>query len=161
MGTSTAQSSAKASQTTKPGSKLGVVQQCTISTGYVHKLTYDGNAYCMTNLGKKGQDEAIDSCKKMNAGLPLPKSKNETAEYLKITGSQKVWIGLKDVTKSGDMAAWKDLDGNPIGNRYVNLRVSIFNFRLFSVISLTLLKVGNGIYWKKVATNGRWISCIL
>ena len=126
MGTSTAQSSAKASQTTKPGSKLGVVQQCTISTGYVHKLTYDGNAYCMTNLGKKGQDEAIDSCKKMNAGLPLPKSKNETAEYLKITGSENVWMGLTDVTKSGDMAAWKDLDGNPIGNRYVNLRVIDF-----------------------------------
>ena len=77
----------------------------------------------MTNLGKKGQDEAIDSCKKMNAGLPLPKSKNETAEYLKITGSQNVWIGLTDSTQSGDMAAWKDLDGDPIGNRYVNLRV--------------------------------------
>ena len=123
MGTSTAQSSAKASQTTKPGSKLGVVQQCTISTGYVQKLTYDGNAYCMTNLGKKGQDEAIDSCKKMNAGLPLPKSKGEVDEYLKITGSGNVWMGLTDVTKSGDMAAWKDLDGNPIGNRYVNLRV--------------------------------------
>ena len=80
----------------------------------------------MTNLGKKGQDEAIDSCKKMNAGLPLPKSKNETAEYLKITGSEYVWMGLTDVTKSGDMAAWKDLDGNPIGNRYVNLRVIDF-----------------------------------
>ena len=126
MGSSTAQSSAKASQTTKPGSKLGVVQQCTISTGYVRKLTYDGNAYCMTNLGKKGQDEAIDSCKKLNAGLPLPKSKNETAEYLKRTGSQNVWIGLTDSTQSGDMAAWKDLDGDPIGNRYVNLRVIDF-----------------------------------
>ena len=97
----------------------------------------------------------------MNAGLPLPKSKNEAAEFVKITGNKYVWMGLTDVTKSGNKASWKDLDGNPIGNRYVNLRVYIFNFRLFSVISLTLLKVGNGIYWKKVATNGRWISCIL
>ena len=37
--------------------------------------------------------------------------------------SSSVWIGLTDSTKSGKMTAWKDLDGNPIGNRYVNLRV--------------------------------------
>ena len=73
---------------------------------------------------------AIDFCKKMNAGLPLPKSKEETAEFLKITGSQRVWIGLTDVTKSKDIAAWKDIEGNPIGNRYVNLRVITFNFCL-------------------------------
>ena len=77
----------------------------------------------MVNHGKKNQDAAIEFCKKMNAGLPLPKSKGEVDEYLKITGSENVWMGLTDVTKSGDMAAWKDLDGNPIGNRYVNLRV--------------------------------------
>ena len=76
----------------------------------------------MVNHGKKSQDAAIEFCKKMNAGLPLPKSKGEAAEFLRITGSH-VWIGLKDVTKSGNMAAWKDLDGKPIGNRYVNLRV--------------------------------------
>ena len=77
----------------------------------------------MVNRGKKSQDAAIDFCKKLNAGLPLPKSKGETEKYLKITGSENVWIGLTDVTKSGNMAAWKDLEGNPIGNRYVNLRV--------------------------------------
>ena len=66
------------------------------------------------------QNTAIHVCKKMNAGLPLPKSKGEAAEYLKITGSENVWMGLTDPTKSGNMAAWKDLDGNPIGNRYVN-----------------------------------------
>ena len=160
MGTSTAQSSAKASQTTKPGSKLGVVQQCTISTGYVRKLTYDGNAYCMTNLGKKRQDEAIDSCKKMNAGLPLPKSKNETAEYLKITGSEYVWIGLTDSTKSGDMAAWKDLDGNPIGTRFVNLRVIKFSLLFRLLYPLILRKVENE-WWQKMATKCGWNRCIL
>ena len=124
MGTSTAQSLATTSQTIKPGSKLGVVPQCTFSTGYVHKFTSNGKAYCMVNLGRKEQNEAIDSCKKMNAGLPLPRSKNETAEYIKITGNENVWIGLTDVTKSGNVAAWKDLNGKPIGNRYVNLRVT-------------------------------------
>ena len=78
----------------------------------------------MINLGTKEQNEAIDSCKKMNAGLPLPRSKNETAEYIKITGNENVWIGLTDITKSGNVAAWKDLNGKPIGNRYVNLRVT-------------------------------------
>ena len=77
----------------------------------------------MVYRGLKTQDAAIDLCKSVNAGLPLPKSKEETAEYQKITGSSSVWIGLTDSTKSGDMTAWKDLDGNPIGNRYVNLRV--------------------------------------
>ena len=78
----------------------------------------------MVNHGKKPQDVAIDFCKSMNAGLPLPKSKGEVDEYLKITGSQSVWIGLTDSTKSGNKAAWKDLEGNPIGNRFVNLRVN-------------------------------------
>ena len=77
----------------------------------------------MVAHGMKHQDVAIDFCKNLNAGLPLPKSKEETAEFLKITGSQRVWIGLTDVTKSKDIAAWKDIEGNPIGNRYVNLRV--------------------------------------
>ena len=79
----------------------------------------------MVNHGTKNQDVAIDFCKKLNAGLPLPKSKGEVDEYLKITGSKNVWIGLTDSTQSGNMTSWKDLDGNPIGNRYVNLRVII------------------------------------
>ena len=112
----------KTTTTVSTNSKLGVVSQCTL-TGSVKKFTHDGNTYCMVNHGNKYQGAAIDFCKNLKAGLPLPKSKEETAEYLKITGSSSVWIGLTDSTKSGDMTAWKDLDGNPIGNRYVNLRV--------------------------------------
>ena len=82
----------------------------------------------MVNHGKKNQDKAIDSCKQLKAGLPLPKSKGEADEFLKITGSESVWTGLTDLTKSGNTAAWIDIEGNPIGNHYVNLRVikSIF-----------------------------------
>ena len=69
---------------------------------------------------KKSQDAAINFCKKRNAGLPLPKSKGEVDEYLKITGSEHVWIGKTDSTQSGNMSAWKDLEGNPIGGHYVN-----------------------------------------
>ena len=116
----------KTTTTVSTNSKLGVVSQCTL-TGSVKKFTHDGNTYCMVDHGWKHQDDAIDFCKKLNAGLPLPKSKGETAEYLKITGFQRVWIGLTDLTKSGDIAAWKDIEGNPIGNRFVNLRVIIYN----------------------------------
>ena len=123
-------------------SKLDVVQNCTL-TGSIKTLTYDGITYCMVNHGKKSQNAAIEFCKKINAGLPLPKSKGEVDEFLKITGSGYVWIGITDSTQSGNMAAWKDLDGNPIGSRYVNLRV--INFRLSSPLlySVILRKVEN------------------
>ena len=85
----------------------------------------------MVDHGRKSQDGAIDFCKKLNAGLPLPKNRGEKLEYLKITIKDEVWIGLTDSTKSGNKAAWKDLEGNPIGDRYVNLRVITFIFHLF------------------------------
>ena len=76
-------------------------------------------------MGKKGQNAAMDECKSLNAKLPLPKSKGEADEFRKITGSDKTWIGIKDLTKGGVPANWKDVEGNPIGNAYVNLRVKI------------------------------------
>ena len=85
----------------------------------------------MVDHGRKSQDGAIDFCKKLNAGLPLPKSKGELTEFLKITGFFSVWIGLTDSTNSGNKASWKDLEGNPIGNRYVNLRVNNILFSSF------------------------------
>ena len=83
----------------------------------------------MVYKGENSHDKAIGFCKMFyNAGLPLPKSKGEAMEFLKITGSQSVWIGLTDSTKNGNKAAWKDLDGFPIGNRYVNLREKNIHF---------------------------------
>ena len=96
----------------------------------------------MVNRGHKHQDEAINYCEKVNAGLPLPKSKGEVDEFLKITGSLSTWIGITDSTKSGKKAAWKDLEGNLIGSRFVNLRVKTFTFSFF-ILPLTLLKVEN------------------
>ena len=109
---------------------VGVVSQCTL-TGSIKKLTYDCNSYCMVNHGKKHQEAAIDFCKKMNARLPLPKSEGEATKFLKITGSEKVWIGITDSKKSGKMAEWIDIEGNQVGHSYVNLRVLTFDFRFF------------------------------
>ena len=78
----------------------------------------------MVYKGKKGQNEAMDECKTLNAQLPLPKNKNEADEFRKITGTDFFWIGIRDLTKSGDPSKWKDVEGNTIGNAYINLRVN-------------------------------------
>ena len=103
---------------------LGIVKKCTL-TGSVRTVSYGNTSYCMVNKGKKGQNEAIDECKKLNAQLPLPKSKNEADKLREVTGTDDVWIGIRDLTKSGDESKWKDAEENFIGNRYVNLRVII------------------------------------
>ena len=77
----------------------------------------------MVKHGFNTQDAAIDHCKKLNAVLPLPKSKGEAFEFLKVTGGEFIWMGMTDYTLSGNKAAWKDLRGNLIGSSYVNLRV--------------------------------------
>ena len=81
----------------------------------------------MVYMGKKGQNEAMDECKGLNAQLPLPKSKAEVSEFRKIIRGY-AWIGIRDLTKSGLKnwrANWKDVEGNPIGDAHVNLRVII------------------------------------
>ena len=80
---------------------LGIVKKCTL-TGFVRTVSYGNTSYCMVNKGKKGQNEAIDECKKLNAQLPLPKSKNEADKFREVTGTDYVWIGIRDLTKSGD-----------------------------------------------------------
>ena len=85
----------------------------------------------MISAGKKKQNEAMDFCKNINAKLPLPKSKAELDEFVKITDFSEpswVWIGIRDLTRGGVKANWKDVEGNPIGNGYVNLRVINFIF---------------------------------
>ena len=95
----------------------------------------------MVYMGKKGQNAAMDECKGLNAKLPLPKSKGEANEFRKITGTFNTWIGIRDLTKNGDQSEWKDVEGNSIGNTYVNLRVINLSFNPQSLLFLTLLKV--------------------
>ena len=77
-------------------------------------------------------NDGITLCKSFNATLPLPKSANELTAFQKITGTLNVWIGITDETKSGKKEKWKDVEGNEIGNAFVNLRVrnrKFFNYR--------------------------------
>ena len=74
----------------------------------------------MVNQGKKSHNVAMDTCKKLNAKLPLPKNKEEVDSFRFLTGSLHVWIGIRDLTKGGIKENWKDVEGNPIGSAYVN-----------------------------------------
>ena len=86
----------------------------------------------MVYMGRKSQNLAMHECKMLNATLPLPKNKGEADEFRKITGTNSgnstwtdnVWMGIRDLTKSKDKTKWKDVEGNPLGNSYVNLRVT-------------------------------------
>ena len=105
-----------------------MVPKCTLTdspNGSVKTISSSTSSYCMVYKGKKGQTEAMDECKTLNAQLPLPKSKKEADDFRKITGDTWVWMGIRDLTKSGDKSKWKDAEGNFIGSRYVNLRVII------------------------------------
>ena len=100
-----------------------MVPKCTL-IGSVKTFSYGKNSYCMVKLyGSKGQNEAWDECKTLNAQLPLPKSKDEADRFIELTSKQSIWIGIRDLTESGDPSKWKDAEGNLIGRRYVNLRV--------------------------------------
>ena len=102
---------------------LGVLKSCTLP-GSVKIVRHSRRSYCMVYKGEKGQNAAMDECKDLNAQLPLPKNKNEADEFRKITGTDFFWIGIRDLTKSGDPSKWKDVEGNTIGNAYINLRVN-------------------------------------
>ena len=116
---------------------LGLVQKCTL-TGSVKTVSYGNRSYCLVFKGLKGQNAAMDECKKLNARLPLPKSKGEADEFRKVTKTVKtqyyrVWIGIRDLLFTGVRSEWKDVEGNVIGSAYVNFRVRnlVFNIRFF------------------------------
>ena len=114
-------------------SGLGVVTKCTL-TGSVKTLSHGTNSYCMAYMGQKGQNAAMEECKKLNAKLPLPKNKEEAEKFRKITLAN-TWIGIRDFTMGGVKANWKDVEGNPIGNAFVNSRVT----NLLSLLFLSYL----------------------
>ena len=101
-----------------------MVPKCTL-TGSVKTFSRGSSSYCIVNKGTKGQNEAMDECMTLNAKLPLPKSAKEENGFRQIIGTGLVWIGIRDLTKSGDPSKWKDAEGNLIGSRYINLRVKI------------------------------------
>ena len=95
-------------------------------------FTIGERSYCSVNMGLMTQSEGIQTCKKLEATLPLPKDEAEYAFVKKLraqaysneaTKAKDIFFGLSDPTKSGIRENWIDDNGNKIGDTYVNLRV--------------------------------------
>ena len=101
-------------------SDLGTVAKCTLS-GAVNNINVDGRSYCVVDHGNKKHPDAFEFCKKLNARLPLPRNKQEAAEFLKLSPS---WtnVDARNPKKTSNEAEWVDAEGKPLGNRPVYLR---------------------------------------
>ena len=76
------------------------------------------------------QIRAIQTCKELNATLPLPVSLLEFKAFSNFSSPHKAWTGISDPSKSGKKENWRDVQNKkPI---YVKPRVKTFNEILFS-----------------------------
>ena len=67
---------------------------------------------------------AFDTCKQLNARLPLPRNQLELDEFRKISGKFWTHVDARNPKKTSDKALWIDAEGKPLGNRPVYLRVT-------------------------------------
>ena len=89
-------------------------------SGAVKNINVDGRSYCVVDHGNKKYPEAFEFCKKLNARLPLPRNKQEAAEFLKISSSF-THVDARNPKKTANKAEWVDAEGKPLGNRPVYL----------------------------------------
>ena len=106
-------------------SVLGVVTSCTLH-GKVKDINVDGRSYCVVDWGNMKHAQAIEFCKKLNARLPLPRSKKEADEFRKVIPftitSSVIHADARNPKKTANKAEWVDAESKPLGNRPVNLR---------------------------------------
>ena len=103
------------------GSSLGIVTKCTLSNN-VKYINVDGRSYCIVDKGRSfGHSLAFDTCKQLNARLPLPRNQLELDEFRKISGKFWTHVDARNPKKTNDKALWVDAEGKPLGNRPVYL----------------------------------------
>ena len=95
--------------------------------GSVKNINVDGRSYCVVDHGSKKHPDAVEFCKKLNARLPLPRTKAELDEFRKISPSY-THVDARNPKKTSNKAEWVDAEGKPLGNRPVYLRGQKFNF---------------------------------
>ena len=90
-------------------------------TGSVQNINVDGRSYCVVDHGKRKHLEAVEWCKKLNARLPLPRTKAELDEFRKISPS---WTNVdgRNPKKTANRSEWIDAEGKPLGSRPVYQR---------------------------------------
>ena len=90
---------------------IGQVSNCTLINARHHQLkTKSGKTsrkICSVHFGMKSRSEAFDTCKALNARLPLPLNKKENENFLKIMKTDynkttgNVHLDMSDTLKSG------------------------------------------------------------
>ena len=91
----------------------------------VKYINVDGRSYCIVDKGRSfGHSLAFDTCKQLNARLPLPRNQLELDEFRKISGKFWTHVDARNPKKTSDKALWIDAEGKPLGNRPVYLRVT-------------------------------------
>ena len=115
---------------------LGVVAWCTL-IGDVRNINVDGRSYCVVDHGIKTHPEAFEFCKKLNARLPLPRTKQESEKFLDISDS---WthVDARNPKKTSNKAEWVDAEGEPLGDRPVYLWGHRFHLILYFNRLLTI-----------------------
>ena len=108
---------------------LGLVSKCTLIDDIkpVEKINLDGRSYCVVYKGHTTHPEAFETCKKLNARLPLPRNKKESEAFLKAGGYtgtlSSAHVDARNPKKTEDKTEWVDAEGKPLGTRPVYQRV--------------------------------------
>ena len=115
---------------------LGLVSNCTLTDdkyfGPVTNIKINGHSYCVVNKGSDKHPQAFETCKKLNARLPLPRNKEEVDAFLKISGSKvyktsggsnSLYVDARNPKKTSNKAEWIDAEGKALGTRPVYQRV--------------------------------------
>ena len=115
---------------------LGLVSKCTLNEdklyGPVKNMKVDGHSYCVVNKANDKHPRAFETCKKLNARLPLPRNKKEADAFLKISGSKVyktsggsywLYVDARNPKNTSNKAEWIDAEGKALGTRPVYQRV--------------------------------------
>ena len=117
--TTTLSSTASTTSTTSSPIKLGVVTKCTLTVN-VKNINVEGRSYCVIDIGSLKHPKAVETCRKLNARLPLPRNKEESDAFLKISSN---WtnVDARNPKKTANKSEWVDAEGKPLGSRPVYL----------------------------------------
>ena len=92
-------------------------------TGNVKNIYVDGRSYCVIDKGLLEHPLAVETCKQLNARLPLPRNELEYDVFRKISGNVWTNVDARNPRKTSHRAWWVDAEGKLLGGRPVYLRV--------------------------------------
>ena len=83
-------------------------------------FTVGGHSYCVIDEGEMKHPQAVETCRKLNARLPLPRNRAEVDEFVKIGGKTWTNVDARNPKKTANKAEWVDAENKPLGDRPVH-----------------------------------------